>query len=321
MPQNKRSNVKEKSLFISCIVPIHNEEENIQEFLPKLIETISSHSPRFEIILIDDGSQDNTLSIIEKEFTQEYIKLIAFSRNFGKENALTAGLEYCQGDVAILIDADSQHPLETIDQFVSKWRGGYDMVYGVRRHRKDETIAKRWFAKLFYRLMDSLSEVKIPPDAGDFRLLDRKVIDALNSCGEYSRFMKGLYAWVGFKSYAITYEAQDRFAGKTSWSFFKLFDLALTGIISFSDIPIRVWGIIGIIISSLSLAYALWIIISTLVFGVDTPGFATLATAIMFFGGIQLMSIGILGEYIGRIFREVKKRPHYIIAKTRGFPK
>lgn len=307
-----------KQVFISCIVPVHNEAEGISHFVLKLKEKLQTLSQQFEIILIDDGSKDDSSSIIEGLLDDE-VKLIAFSRNFGKENALTAGLQYCQGDVAILVDSDFQHPFDLFDVFLEKWAEGYDMPYGVRKDRSNESRTKRWFAHQFYRLLGLLSEIKVPSDAGDFRLLDRRVIDALNECHEYSRFMKGLYAWVGFKGIAIPYNVQDRFAGTSSWSFFKLFDLALTGIISFSDAPLRIWSLIGAFISSVSFIYAIWIIFKTLLFGVDVPGYATIVVAIMFFGGIQLISVGILGEYIARIFREVKKRPQFIVAKAIGF--
>ena len=319
--ESRKLALDNKQVFISCIVPVHNEEEGIALFVQALEEKIATLTSRYEILLIDDGSRDKSALIIENTLLNGHIKFIRFSRNFGKENALTAGLEYCQGEVAVLIDADFQHPFEVIDQFLESWAKGYDMAYGVRRDRQDESPGKRWFANQFYKLMGHLSEVRIPPDAGDFRLLDRKVINALRECKEYSRFMKGLYAWVGFSSVAIPYTVKARQTGKSSWSFFKLFDLALTGIISFSDAPLRVWSLVGMTISSIAFLYALWIVFKTLFFGIDVKGYATLVVAIMFFGGIQLISIGILGEYLARIFREVKKRPPYIISKTSGISK
>lgn len=317
---NRNKALQKKCLFISLIVPIFNEANNIPSFVPALDQTLQSLTHNYEIILIDDGSSDHSAVLIEELAAENSrLKLLALSRNFGKENALTAGLEHCQGEVAIMIDADFQHPLDKLSEFLFNWGLGYDMVYAVRKDRRNETWIKRVLTQGFYRLIDRLSATKIPLNASDFRLLDRKVINAINACHEYNRFMKGLYAWVGFKSIAISYETQDRKNGKSSFSLLRLLDLALTGIFSFSNIPLRVWSIIGMLISGASFIYALIIIFDTLIFGVDTPGYATIAVAIMFFGGVQLLSIGILGEYIGRIFSEVKNRPKYLINKSIGF--
>ncbi len=314
--------LKQKALFTSFIVPVFNEEKNLNAFVKALGETAQKLTEHYEIILIDDGSRDNSLALIEAQTQNDArIKMISLSRNFGKENALTAGLEHCQGDVAIMIDADFQHPFSTIDEFLANWSLGYDMVYAVRKDRRNESRLKRFLTQGFYRLIDRLSATKIPMNASDFRLLDRKVINAINDCREYNRFMKGLYAWVGFKSIAVTYEVQNREGGASSFSFKRLLELALTGIFSFSNIPLRIWSLIGLFISSISFVYALFIVFDTLIFGVDTPGYATIVVAIMFFGGVQLLSIGILGEYIGRIFSEVKKRPKYLIDKSIGFEK
>jgi len=314
--------LKQKALFTSFIVPVFNEEKNLNAFVKALGETAQKLTEHYEIILIDDGSRDNSLALIEAQTQNDArIKMISLSRNFGKENALTAGLEHCQGDVAIMIDADFQHPFSTIDEFLVNWSLGYDMVYAVRKDRRNESRLKRFLTQGFYRLIDRLSATKIPMNASDFRLLDRKVINAINDCREYNRFMKGLYAWVGFKSIAVTYEVQNREGGASSFSFKRLLELALTGIFSFSNIPLRIWSLIGLFISSISFVYALFIVFDTLIFGVDTPGYATIVVAIMFFGGVQLLSIGILGEYIGRIFSEVKKRPKYLIDKSIGFEK
>lgn len=311
--------IENKEVFISCIVPVFNEEANVQGFLSKLQVCLRNLTNRFEIIVVDDGSADATLEKV-KQLPKEYqIKLLGFSRNFGKEIALSAGLDHCKGDVAILMDADFQHPIELLTSFLAQWGEGYDMVYGVRQNRNNESRAKRNFARLFYWVMAKITKIDIPSNAGDFRLLDRKVINALNSFNERIRFMKGLYAWVGYKKIAIPYDVQERAAGKSSWGFSKLTELAITGITSFSDVPLRVWGFIGFIISLISLIYAIYIITVTLIFGADLPGFPTLVVAIMFFGGVQLLSIGILGEYIARIFTEVKQRPNYIVDVKHGF--
>lgn len=305
--------------FISCVVPIHNESIIIAEFITALQTQLQALTQHFEIIIVDDGSQDDSTTCVMKHPQQDHLKLISFSRNFGKEIALTAGLEHSSGDVVILIDADFQHPLELIPIFLKSWAEGYDMVYGVRNDRADESFLKRNLSDLFYKLMAKITRLDVPKNAGDFRLLDRKVVNALISIQERSRFMKGLYAWVGFKSLAIPFDVPKRRSGKSSWGFNHLTELAITGITSFSNVPLRVWSIVGVFISFIAFLYALYIITVTLIFGADVPGFATTMVAIIFFGGIQLLSIGIMGEYIARIFNEVKQRPKYIIAKKHGF--
>ena len=309
----RRQKLANGTLLISCVVPVHNEEQNIQPFLEALKPKIASFSSHYEILIIDDGSNDDTRNQLAPFLEDTRTKLIQFSRNFGKENAITAGIQICQGDIAIIVDADFQQPLSVIDQFIDKWQEGFDMPYGLRKDRNNEKPWRRWLTNRFYKILGLLSEVEIPADAGDFRLLDRRVIEAIKQCPENSRFMKGLYAWSGFSDIAVPFEMQKRASGKSSWSVYRLFDLALTGIFSFSDLPLRIWSLIGLTISSISFVYDLWIVFKTLMFGAQVPGYATTVVAIIFFGGIQLISIGILGEYIARIFREVKNRPLYII--------
>ena len=307
------------SVFISCVVPVYNEEANVVTFFTALQKSLSSMTDHFEIIVVNDGSRDGTLQAIlglPKNFP---IKLIDFSRNFGKEIALTAGLEHCRGDVTIIMDADFQHPLEMLPEFLKQWQAGYDMVYGVRKNRDSESRIKRYFAESFYWIMEKITKINMPSNAGDFRLLDRKVVDAINQFQERTRFMKGLYAWVGFKKIGLPFEVQERKAGKSGWSLRKLAALAITGITSFSDIPLRIWGFIGFIVSTISLIYAIYFLTYTLLYGADLPGFPSIIVAVMFLGGVQLLSIGILGEYIARIFTEVKQRPKYLIAKKYGF--
>jgi len=309
-----------KQITISCIVPVYNEQAIVSDFIHHLDEALAQLTHQFEIIVIDDGSQDQTANtVMQLCQTLKHVKLISFSRNFGKETALTAGLEHCTGEVAVLIDADFQHPINLIVTFLQKWSEGYDMVYGVRNNRANESCIKRSFARLFYHLMAKITKINIPSNAGDFRLLDRKVIDALNKIEERERYMKGLYAWVGFKSIAVPFDVQARAGGKSSWKFTRLTELAITGITSFSDVPLRMWGFIGFIISLIALIYAFYFILKTLIYGVDVPGFPSILVGIMFFGGVQLMSIGILGEYIARIFHEVKHRPKYIVEEKCGF--
>lgn len=302
-----------RAVSVSCVVPVMNEAAAIVRFVQALTIFLKSFTDVYEIILIDDGSTDKTPEIIKHELLSDKVRWIQFSRNFGKENALTAGLHHATGEAILLIDADFQHPFETARTFFEYWVQGYDMVYGVRENRDDEGYLKQKITRFFYRMMGKMSEVNIPVDAGDFRLLGRNVVDALNQYGEQARFMKGLYACVGFKSKAVPYKVEKRTLGKSSFHFGKLFSLALTGIISFSDLPLRIWTVIGMFISSISFIYALWIVFDTLHYGVNLPGYATIVVCILFFGGVQLLSIGILGEYIARIFHEVKKRPLYII--------
>ncbi len=319
-PCEKRSqHIEKKEIFISCVVPVYNEETNIPLFIPELHAFLKKITQHFEIIIVDDGSKDGTIQKIRELPSELKIKLLGFSRNFGKEIALTAGLDHASGEIIILIDADFQHPIEVIQVFLQKWGEGYDMVYGIRKNRDNESRLKRNFAGLFYWIMGKITKINIPNNAGDFRLMDRKVVDSLNTFHERTRFMKGLFAYVGFKKIAVPYDVKERISGKSSLGFSRLTELAITGITSFSDAPLRVWGFVGFIISVISLIYAIYIMTMTFIFGTDLPGFPTLVVAIIFFGGIQLMSIGILGEYIARIFTEVKQRPNYIIETKEGF--
>lgn len=308
-----------KKFLLSCIIPVYNEQEGIAKFINELLIYLKTITDFYEIIIIDDGSIDNTEKIIEPFLKTQKIKLLQLSRNFGKEIAISVGLEHCQGDVAIILDSDFQHPFNLLPVFLQHWQQGYDMVFGIRENRSDESNLKRIFTKGFYQLINALTKEKIIPNAGDFRLLDRKVIDALNSCQERGRFMKGLYAWVGFTSIGIPFTVAKRQSGKSSWRFNNLAELALTGITSFSNIPLRIWSFIGLLISCISFILAIWMIGKTLIYGADLPGYPSLMVTIMFFGGVQLLSIGILGEYIARIFNEVKHRPKYIIKQKLGF--
>ena len=311
--------IQQQEVSISCVIPVLNEEEGIADFILALQTQLQALTKKFEMIVIDDGSTDNTISIVENLTQQFNVKLLVFSRNFGKGKAVTAGLERCQGDVTIIIDADFQHPIELIPIFLENWGKGFDVVYGIRKHRKGESFFRKFPSKLFYKLMNWLTNANLPANVVDFRLLDKRVVQAINQCEERDRFMKGLYYWVGFKQLPIPFVVPQRRAGKSSWKLRSLTGLALTGLISFSAVPLRIWGVIGLIISSISFAYGLYVVGDTLIYGARVPGFATIVAAIMFFGGIQLLSIGILGEYISRIFLEVKRRPQYIIAKSMGF--
>lgn len=305
--------------LISCVVPVYNEEEVIAEFVAALDKTLKELGYPYEIVLVDDGSQDNTFNIVQELRSQFPIRYLRFSRNFGKEKALSAGLDYARGDAVILMDGDFQHPLELLSEFVVQWEAGYDMVYAVRQNRSDEAWLKRTCARAFYQFASKINRVNIPANAGDFRLLDRKIVNALQKLPERNRFMKGLYSWVGFKQIAIPFEVQPRKLGTSQWSFYSLLDLAITGITSFTAFPLRMIALGGIGVATMAMLYALWIILSTLIFGIQTPGWATIVTTISFFGGLQLFALGVVGEYIGRVFDEVKHRPHYIIDEESSF--
>lgn len=315
----RKNAIHRKTIFISCIIPVYNEEAVIEGFLKQLSTYLRQLTQHYEIIVVDDGSKDNTVKKILDSSSASPVKLLSLSRNFGKEAALTAGLAHCKGEVAVLLDADFQHPIELIASFLQYWGEGYDMVYGLRQNRVLESPLKRNFAHLFYWLMSKITHIDIPNNAGDFRLLDRKIINALQAFPERTRFMKGLYAWIGYKKIGISFEVQERAGGGSSFGWLRLFELALAGITSFSDVPLRVWGLVGFVISLISLVYAIFMVTSTLLYGTDFPGFPTIVVAIMFLGGVQLLSIGILGEYIARIFTEVKQRPQYLIENKYGF--
>lgn len=308
-----------KSKTISCIIPVYNEEASIVQFITTLHETLKKLGYKHEILIIDDGSIDGTMQQIMQVKNKYPIHYRRFSRNFGKENAISAGLDYAKGDAIILMDADFQHPVELLPDFVAKWEAGYDMVYAVRLDRKDEPWLKRVCAKTFYKMTSRINRLNIPANAGDFRLLDRKIVNALQKLPERNRFMKGLYSWVGYKEIGLPYEVQPRKHGESRWNFASLLDLAITGITSFSAFPLRMIALGGIITASLAFCCGLWIIFSSLIFGIHTPGWAAIVIAIVFFGGLQLFALGVVGEYIGRIFDEVKQRPHYIVDEQASF--
>lgn len=305
--------------LISCVVPVYNEGAVLGKFIQALDKTMHDLDYPYELLIIDDGSQDNTLDIIQESKKELNFRYIRFSRNFGKEKALSAGLDFAKGDAVILLDGDFQHPLDLLSEFIKQWEQGYDMVYAVRTNRADESWLKRACAKAFYQFTSKINRINIPANAGDFRLLDRKIVTALQKLPERNRFMKGLYSWVGFKQIAIPFEVQPRHAGTSQFNFYSLLDLAITGITSFTAFPLRMIALGGIGVASLAILYALWIIISTLIFGIKTPGWATIVTAMSFFGGLQLFALGVVGEYIGRVFDEVKHRPHYIIDPDSSF--
>lgn len=305
---------------VSIVVPMYNEEANLGQFFARTITVLNNLNITYEIVCINDGSIDNTLAeLLKYQQNNNCIKVIDLSRNFGKEIALTAGLDYSCGAAVIPIDADLQDPPELIPDLLSKWREGYDMVYATRLIRRGETFIKRITAKLFYFTIDSISEIKIPKNTGDFRLMDRRVVDSLAQLPERTRFMKGLFAWVGFKQTAIFYDRDPRQAGQTAWNYWKLWNFAIDGITSFTALPLKIWSYIGFSLSFLSLCYAVFLFIRTILMGIELPGYASMMVVILFLGGIQLITLGVLGEYLGRIYTEVKNRPLYLVRHAYGF--
>jgi len=306
--------MSENQPVISLICPCYNEEAVIEKFIDEVSTVLKNINKSYEIIFINDGSKDNTfetLLSIKKRY--EHIRILNLSRNFGKEAALTVGLDNAIGEVVIPIDVDLQHPPELIFEFIQKWQEGYDVVLAKRKSRDTEGILKKISTRLFYSFQHKISEIFIPEDVGDYRLMSRKVVEAIKKLPENQRFMKGLFAWVGFKTVTVEYEVLERYAGESTFNGWKLWNFALDGITSFSTIPLRVWFYIGVFISFLSFLYGSSIILKTVLLGVDVPGYASLMTSILFLGGIQLMGIGVLGEYIGRIYMESKGRPVYIV--------
>ena len=303
---------------LSCIVPAYNEAKNLPLLLTALVPALQALTPRWEIIVVDDGSRDNTAAALHPWLQKPGVRYLALSRNFGKEAALTAGLEHAQGQVVLMMDADGQHPLSLLPTLLQGWRDGADAVCAVRDTRADESWAKRLGTRLFYRIVNAGSPVPIPADAGDFRLLDRRVVNALLALPERNRFLKGLYAWVGFRTQFVPYTPDARVAGKSSFSMARLLGLALTGLTAFSTLPLRLWGGVGALVALTAIGYGAWIVIEHLLYGNPVPGWPTVVVGLMFFSGVQLLSIGILGEYIGRIFDEVKRRPLYLLRETAG---
>jgi glycosyltransferase involved in cell wall biosynthesis len=303
---------------ISCVVPAYNEAANIPPLLTGLTAQLAALTDRWEVIVVDDGSRDATPMAIAPWLASPGVRYLRLSRNFGKEAALTAGIDHAQGEVVILMDADLQHPASLVPDMVSAWRAGADMVCAARASRADEGWAKRLGTAIFYRMVNGNASVQIPVDAGDFRLMDRRVVDALKSLPERNRFMKGLYAWVGFRNEIIPYVPAERHSGTSTFSLRSLSRLAFTGVTAFTNAPLRLWSALGVVIACFALAFGLWIVVEHFVYGSDVPGWATLVCGMMFFSGVQLLSIGILGEYVGRIFDEVKQRPVYLVGSQAG---
>ncbi len=309
-----------RDAMISCVVPAYNEHENLALLLPRLQSVLAQTGANWEVVVVDDGSRDSTPILMSSWTRQAGFRYVQLSRNFGKEPAITAGLEAAQGDAVIILDADLQHPPELLPTMIARWESGVDMVYAVREHRDDERFTKRWGTRLFYSLLGGSRGVHVPPHAGDFRLMDRAVVNALLQLPERNRFMKGLYAWVGFQSESITYLPASRQHGESHFSAFKLLRLALAGLTAFTTWPLRAVSLIGFAISLCSFGYGLYIVCEYLMFRNPVDGWPTIVTILLFFSGINLISLGIVGEYIARIFDEVKGRPLYIVRQAVGQP-
>ena len=307
-------------MLLSVVVPCYNEEEVIPITHNRLIFVLEEITPQFELIYIDDGSQDETPNHLRQlQQHDQRVKVVLLSRNFGHQMAITAGLDHVSGDAVVLIDADLQDPPEVIKEMVNRWYEGYDVVYGVRTDRQGETPFKLWSAKAFYRMMNRLSDVPIPLDTGDFRLMDRRVVEALKIMPERDRFLRGMVSWVGFRQVAVSYQRSPRIAGVSKYPLFKMIRFAADGILSFSLVPLRIaiWvGLLTVALSFLGILYALFVRLFTLSW---VPGWTISFIAILFIGGIQLIFLGVIGEYIGRIYREDKRRPLYLVRESLGF--
>lgn len=311
--------IRSQSPRISCVIPAYNEALNLPIVLPAIWQQLRVMTDQFEIIVVNDGSSDNTFEVV-CELAMRYPGIVALdlSRNFGKEAAMTAGLEGSAGDVVLLMDADGQHPVALLPTMLQKWQEGVDVVYAIRRSRNDQSLLHATLTGWFYWLVNWGSRVKIPRDAGDFRLMDKQVVEALVALPERNRFMKGLYAWVGFSNLALDYEPLPRQQGVSNFGLLGAFRLALTGMLAFSTVPLRLLTLSGLLLSLASMLYIAWVFVEYFYWGIHVPGYATLVVSIMFLSGIQLLALGIMSEYVGRIYDEVKRRPLYLLRQRTG---
>ena len=300
--------------LISVVVPVFNEDESIDAFLAAIAPELSKTGLAHEIIFVNDGSTDSTLTVlIDRAERMPALKAVNLSRNFGKEAAMTAGLDQAKGDAAVLIDVDLQDPPELLGRFIDLWRQGYDVVYGLRESREADGRLKAMTAGLFYSAFNAIAATPIPHNVGDFRLIDRRVIDSLAQLPERGRFMKGLFAWVGFPSIAVPYARPARQFGRTKWNYWRLWNFAIDGIVSFSTAPLRIWTYFGAALAIVALAYAAFILVDALFFGIGVPGYASLIIVLLFSTAVNLVSLGMIGEYVSRLFVETKRRPIYLL--------
>jgi polyisoprenyl-phosphate glycosyltransferase len=305
--------------LLSVVTPMYREAGNVDRFFRALEPVLERLAPDYEIVCVNDGSPDDTLARLLAHIERNpRIRVVDLSRNFGKELALSAALDHARGDAVVCIDADLQHPPDLIQVFLERWREGHDVVYAVIRSRAAESWQRRLLTRLFYWLFNRLAQLPLPPHAGDFRLLDRRVVEVLKRMPERTRFMKGLFNWVGFRQCGVAYDPPPRSDGHSSWGFARLWRFALDGIVAFSTVPLVVWSYAGFVIAILSLLYGTLLVLRTLLYGIDVPGYASLMVAVLFLGGIQLLSLGVIGEYVARIYSEVKGRPLYVVKGIYG---
>lgn len=307
--------------LLSIVIPMLDEAANIDPLFARLLPVLDRIGMASEIVCIDDGSRDDTVARLKALRAHDArLRIVSFSRNFGKEVALAAGLRYARGDAVVLMDGDLQHPPEVIETFVERWRSGFQMVYGERRSPRESAGGRRRLLNgLFYRAFAVVAQTKLPRGAGDFRLIDRRAVDALNALTERTRFTKGLYAWIGFRQTAVPFEVETRKNGRSGWSSLSLWRFAIDAITSFSMIPLRIWSYAGGIISLFAIGYGLYCLLRELVYGTDVPAVSSVMVAVTFFAGVQLLSLGVIGEYLGRVFTEVKRRPLFLVAEEVGF--
>lgn len=323
-PQSSADPASQRPAFgpktLSVVIPAYNEELGLAALLARLIPVLAATGTEFDVIFVDDGSRDTTLALLRAAHDADHrVKAVALSRNFGKEIAVTAGLQAATGEATILMDADLQHPPELIPELIAGWQQGYDIVYGARRDRDADGALRRTSSLMYYRLFRALSGTRLHENGGDFRLFSRRAREAFNRLGERARFNKGLYAWIGYKVLAVPFDVPERAdGGGSKWNLRRLARFAIDGLASFSTLPLRVWSLLGLAVSLAAFVYIVIFLAKTLIFGVDQKGFPTLIVSIMFFSGIQLISLGVMGEYLGRIYDEVKRRPLYLVAEEIG---
>jgi glycosyltransferase involved in cell wall biosynthesis len=300
---------------LSVVVPAFNEAAGLECFHRRLVQALTGLAS-WEVVYVNDGSTDTTLEVIEAlHCSDDRVAVVSLTRNFGKETAVTAGLDHTVGDAVVVIDADLQDPPDVIPELVALWRAGFDMVYAKRRSRAGESLLKRGTAKLFYRLMHHMGDLKIPQDTGDFRLMSRRVVEAVCQMREQHRFMKGLFAWVGYPTTFVLYDREPRCSGASKWSYWKLWNLAIEGVTSFTVLPLKLATYVGLGVAMMSVIYAGVVIVKKLIIGNPVAGYPSLMTIVLFLGGVQLMFLGVIGEYIGRVFNETKQRPLYLVER------
>jgi glycosyltransferase involved in cell wall biosynthesis len=307
---------------LSLVVPCFNEAAGLASFWARTSDALDALGLPAEAVFVDDGSRDATFAVLSALAARDSrVRVVALSRNFGKEVALAAGLDHARGEAVVPIDADLQHPPEVLPELVARWREGHDVVIALRRDRATEPMLRKLAADLFHRLFSRIAAVPVPRGAGDFRLMSRPVVDALRRMPERIRYMKGMYAWVGFRTATVAYDVDERAAGRSRFGLVRLWRLAIDGIVSFSSLPLRVSSVLGALFALLALAYGGWLVVRTILHGVDVPGYASLMVVVLFLGGIQLLSLGVIGEYLGRMYDEVKARPLYLVRARLGFPR